>query len=113
MNQKDINEIVELVDNIIKFSEKNNKLLIFFNNKFWENLRIICNSSTKENIILLSNLREIFENYFKKVNDLYKKGKILDNAINFNKKDKFDLTLHNNIKKFLKKEKKHFKYRYY
>ena len=91
MDQKDIIEIVELVDNIIKFSEKNNKLLIFFIDKFFENLINICNSSTKENIILLSNLREIFENYFKKVDDLYKKGKILDNAINFNKKDKFDL----------------------
>ena len=105
MDQKDINEIIELVDNIIKYSKKNNKLLIFFIDKFWENLINICNSSTKENIIILSDLREIFENYFKLVNDLYKKGKILENAINFNKKDKFDLTLHNNIKEFLKKEK--------
>jgi hypothetical protein len=75
MDQKDINEIIELLDNIIKFSEKNNKLLIFFIDKFWENLINVYNTSSEAHITLLSQLRNNFELYFELVTNLYKDKK--------------------------------------
>ena len=106
MEKKEINEIIDLVEDIIQFSEDNNKLLVIFNDKFWENLINNCNSSSQDDIMLLSNLRKLFEEqYFKLVCKLYQKGQILDNIQKFEKKDEFDLKLHSNIIQHIKKEK--------
>ena len=104
MPQKDINEIIELLNDILEFSIEKNQLLIVFIDNFWEKLINCCNSSSQENILLLSRLREIFVKYFSFISNLNKKDNIYINAKNFEKKDKFDLTLHNNIKDHLKKE---------
>ena len=104
MAQKDINEIIELTNDIIDFSIEKNQLLIAFVDNFWEKLINSCDSSTQENILLLSRLREIFIKYFTLVSNLNKKDKIYKNASDFDKKDKFDITLHKNIKEHLKKE---------
>ena len=104
MAQKDINEIIDLVEDIIDFSIEKKQLLIAFVDNFWEKLINNCDSSTQENILLLSRLREIFIKYFTLLADLNKKDKIFKNASEFEKKDKFDITLHKNIKEHLKKE---------
>ena len=102
--QKDLNEIIELLNDIMEFSNEKNQLLIAFNDNIWEKLIQNCNSSSQENIILLSKLREIFIKYFELVSNLNKKDNIYKNAFNFDKKDKFDITLHKNIKEHLQKE---------
>ena len=105
IDKNNIKEIMNLVEKIIEKSQEKNKLLIVFNNKFWEKAINICNSSTQEYILLLSDLRTLFENYFSLLTNIYQKGDILDNAKALNKKDIFDLKLHNNIMEYLKHEK--------
>ena len=105
MGPKDISEIIPLVKEIVEYSIENNKLLINFIGNFWEKLINVINSSSEENIMLLYELREIFIKYFELVTNLFNKGPIFNNAKDFDKKDKFDITLHNNIKEDLKKEK--------
>ena len=106
LDKKDINEIIKNIGEIIEFSkEKDNKLLIMLNDKLWTKLINICNSSEEENIILLSELRELFLNYFKLIKDSGIKGDIFTNAEKFSKKDEFDIKLHNNIMNFIKNDK--------
>ena len=101
---KDVNELVTKLNILIEFSEKNKKLLINLTDKLWEKLINFCSNPTKENIILLSDLRVSFKTYFELVKSLYKTDdKIYKNALDFNKKDKFDLLLDKNIKEYLKK----------
>ena len=108
IDQKDINIIIDLLKEIILFSKGTNKLLIYIIDKFWENLINICNTSSEAHITLLSQLRNNFELYFELVTDLCKdkKDPILDNAKKFQKKDKFDMTLHNNIIEHIKNQKR-------
>ena len=104
LESKDVNELVVKLNNLIEFSEKNKKLLINFTDKLWEKLINFCSTSTKENIILLSDIRNCFKKYFVLVESLFKKDdKIYKNISAFNNKDKFDLLLDKNIKEYLKK----------
>jgi len=105
MGPKDINEIIVLLKDIIEFSQENNKLLIYFNDIFWKKLINICNSSSRENINNLFELRELFIKYFELVTNTIKKGPILDNAKALNKMDEFDSKLDKNIIEHIKKEK--------
>jgi len=104
IEQKDLNEIIELLNDVMEFSIEKNQLLIAYNNNIWEKLIQNCVSSSKENIILLSKLREIFIKYLDLMSNLNKKDNIYKNAFNFDKKDKFALTLHKNIKEHLQRE---------
>ena len=103
---KDMNEIIQYMRNIIEYSEENKKILVSFNDIIWVNLIEKCSSSTKENIMLLSDLKEIFDKYFYLVTTLFKsENEISKNAKNFEKKDRFNTLLDKNIKEYLKKEK--------
>ena len=124
MMKNDIKDIIEIVNKIILFSEgkeenegnegnednegnegNEKKLLMIFNNKFWENSINICNSSSSENIDSLSELRELFERYFKLVTELYPKDPLATEAKKFRKLSNFNIKLNEIIKIYIKNEK--------
>ena len=122
MMKNDIKDIIELAKKIISFSEgkkddednedneenedNEKKLLLIFNDKFWDNSISICDSSSNENIDSLSDLRELFERYLKLVTELYPKDTLSTEAKNYSKKNNFNIKLHEIIKIYIKNEKK-------
>ena len=65
-----------------------------------------CSLSTKKDIKMLSYLKDIFEQYYNLVSNLYKnkRSAFLENASYFNKKDKFIFLLDKNIKELIDRE---------
>ena len=105
MDKKEINEIIGLIKDIMEFSQEKNKVLIYFNDTFWKKLISICNTSSRDNINNLSELRELFNKYFELVTNTIKKGSLFDNAQELYKKDEFDIKLDKNIIEHIKHEK--------
>ena len=97
--------IKPLIKDIMEFSQENNKILIYFNDTFWKKLISICNTSSRDNINNLSELRELFNKYFELVTNTIKKGSLFDNAQELYKKDEFDIKLDKNIIEHIKHEK--------
>ena len=73
-SQANINEIIELINEIIEFSEEKKVLVVYFTNDFWDEMLKHCSSFNKDNIEKKRNnieecfnLREKFVNYYKLV----------------------------------------------
>ena len=68
----ELTKIINLINNIIDYSNEKNKLLIYFTSQFWINLLKQYNHPDKENIDNCYKLRQVFKKYYKLVKILYK-----------------------------------------
>ena len=109
-DKKEINFIVELIEELIQFSNDNHILIIYLKSEFWINLLKQYNKVDMENIYNCYQLRELFKKYYHLINNLYKEDddeKKIEIKKDINKyyfRDEFAFILNNNIKKFLEKE---------
>ena len=104
---KDFQDIINLIENILNFSEEKERLLIVFPNVFWETLLNNCKESTEDNITICYQLREKFEKYYELVNKLYqnKDNKFKKEANDYHERDDYGFLLDKIIKKFIKDNK--------
>ena len=85
--------------------KKKKKILIYFNDSFWENIITNYNSPKEENIEICYNMKKLFDRYYALTNKL-------DGKYNFIKEDSkklkekkfYEILLNKNIKNFIKKE---------
>ena len=104
---KDFQDIINLIENILNFSEEKERLLIVFPNLFWETLLNNCKESNEDNITICYQLREKFEKYYELVNKLYqnKDNKFKKEANDYHERDDYGFLLDKIIKKFIKDNK--------
>ena len=115
-------KIIELIEKLIKFSEKERTLAIYLKVTFWINLIKQYDIPDWENINNLHKLRELFKKYNNLINFLYEekneddtkdkknKKKIKKEGIKYEingylERDEFALNLNKNIKGFFEKAK--------
>ena len=112
-SQANINEIIELINEIIEFSEEKKVLVVYFTNDFWDEMLKHCSSFNKDdiekkrnNIEECFNLREKFVKYYKLVQSLYKnkKIKIKEDSVKYFEKDEYAFNLDKNIKCIIKED---------
>ena len=112
-SQANINEIIELINEIIEFSEEKKVLVVYFTNDFWDEMLKHCSSFNKDdiekkrnNIEECFNLREKFVKYYKLVQLLYKnkKIKIKEDCVKYFEKDEYAFNLDKNIKCIIKED---------
>jgi len=99
-----INELVE----IISFSEKNKKLLLFLSSTFWKKMAEVLGNPSTDNISDLFQLREQFKYYLKIVKAQYENNKnhvFYINAEETNGNDEIALTLNKIIEKYIEENK--------
>ena len=109
--KKEIDTIINLIEEIIKFSKKNNKLILYLKTEFWINLLRQYNKYDMESINSCYRLRDLFKEYKNLIDILYTDTKD-DNKINIQKditryylRDEFAFTLNDNIKKCIEEKK--------
>ena len=106
-DKKEIDFIINLIKDIIDFSNDNEILLIYLASEFWKNLLKQYNKVDMENIDNCYRIREIYKKYFKLINKLYKepddnnKKEIKKDINKYYYRDEFAFILNKNIKKFL------------
>ena len=61
---KNIFELLKSIKSIIDFSNDNKTFLIYFTNNFWEYVLNYFNEPEQDNILICSNLRELFISYY-------------------------------------------------
>ena len=109
-DKKEINFIVTIIEDLIKFSNDNQILVIYLKREFWINLLKQYNKADMENIDNCYQLRELYKKYYHLINKLYKetdderKNEIKKDINKYYFRDEFAFILNNNIKKFLEKE---------
>ena len=109
-DKKEINFIVTLIEDLIKFSNNNKILIIYLKSEFWINLLKQYNKANMENINNCYQLRELYKKYYHLINNLYnetddeKKNEIKKDINKYYFRDEFAFILNNNIKKYLEKE---------
>ena len=123
--ENELDDIIELIESIIKYSSDNQILALYIKSTFWIYLLKQYNIPDWENINNCFKLRELFKKYKHLINELYKEeGKnsesnkkkkddkdirnIIKNDINrYYDRDEFAFTLNRNIKDFfeIKKDK--------
>ena len=119
--ENECDKIKKLIEEMIKFSEKERILVIYLKSTFWINLIKEYNFPDWENINNCHKLRELYKNYNTLINKLYKdnakknenkknKDDIYSNIksdINrYYERDEFAFLLNKNIKEFFEKNKK-------
>ena len=109
-NKKEIDDIIKLIQELIKFSKDNEKLILYLKSEFWINLLKQYNKPDLENINSCYRLRELFKEYYNLIDTLYKKTTD-ENEENIKKdinkyywRDEFAFILNNNIKIFLEEK---------
>ena len=110
--------IIQIIYEIIDYSDNINKLVIYFNSKFWINLLREYNKPDMKNIDNCHKLRQLFKKYRGLVQKLFgnqdeKKQKDKNKDINiteikndieiYYKRDEFTFVLNRNIKDYLSK----------
>ena len=109
-NNNEIHNIIKLIQEIIEYSKNNEILIIYLKSEFWINLLKQYNKPDMENINICYRLREIFKEYNKLINMLYKdsndenKSNIRKDINNYYLRDEFAFILNNNITKYLEIE---------
>ena len=111
--KKEIDIIIDLIQEIIKFSKDNQILVVYLKSSFWVYLLKQYNKPDLEYIDNCNRLRELFKTYNNLINILYKgsnnKNELtIKNDINrYNDRDEFAFNLNNNIKELfeIKKDK--------
>ena len=91
------------IEGILNFSESK-KLLIYFNNEFWINLKDLYQKPTKDNIKILSEIRNIFIKYYKIVEKKSKFKTITEKAKEFYEKDLLSNIIDESIRKYIEEK---------
>ena len=105
--KKEIDIIIKLIGEIIKYSDDNQLLIIYLKSEFWINLLKQYNKPDLENINSCYRLRLIYKDYNNLINVLYNNNTdenkiIIKKDINkYYLRDEFAFILNDNIKKFL------------
>jgi len=115
----ELDNIIKLIESIIKYSSDNQMLSIYIKSTFWIYLLKQYNSLDWENINNCYKLRELFKKYKNLINDLYKEEaknyesnkkkkdeKDIDNIIindinRYYERDEYAFILNKNIKNFI------------
>ena len=97
-------ELKSDINEILNFSESKEKLLIYFNYNFWSKLKDLYERPSKENIIILSELRTMFEKYYKIVEKTCKIKTIIEKAKEFHEKDELSYKLDESIRKYIEEK---------
>ena len=84
-NENELDDIIQLIESIIKYSSDNHMLVIYIKSTFWIYLLKLYNIPDWENINNCYKLRELFKKYKNLINDLYKEE---NKTIKSNKKKK-------------------------
>ena len=95
-------DIYDELDNILNFSENKNKLLLIFENSFWEKFITVFEAPTGENIKYLYRLAKQFRKYLKLIENYYEDKKTV---ADFSERSQFEYLLDKNIKSFLNNAK--------
>ena len=109
-DKKEIDNIIELIKDIIKYSSDNKILTIYLKSEFWIYLVKQYNQSNLENIRNCHRLRELYKDYYNLINTLYKDThdeneiKIKKDISKYYFRDEFAFVLNNNIKKLLEEK---------
>ena len=116
----ELDNIIKLIKNIIKFSSSNEILAIYIKSTFWIYLLKLYNIPDWENINNCYNLRNVYKEYNKLINELYrdipkisesKKNKddirqaIKSDINRYYERDEFGFILNKNIKEFFEIKK--------
>ena len=106
IENKHIFELLKKIKSIIHFSKENSTFLLYFTNNFWQYLLYYYNEPKQDNILICSQLREIFIEYFNLVNKVIpEKDKdfniIRKEAKIYFERDEFAFLLDNIIKKYI------------
>ena len=113
--QKEIDNIINSIKEIIKYSTDNKILIIYLKSEFWLVLLKQYNNPDIENINSCHRLRDLYKEYNNLIDTLYKdttdeKEKNIKKDLNkYYWRDDFIFILNNNIKKLLKTNDKKFK----
>jgi len=107
---EEIKNIIAEIKSIIKFSEKNNILLVYFTSDFWINILKEYNGPNPKAIKNCYSLRETFIKYYELVDSLFKKSnkdnmKIKEDIKKYYDRDEFAFDLDKNIRNYFKKDK--------
>ena len=92
------------MEEILNFSETKEKLLIYFNNEFWSNLKDLYLKPIKENIKILYEIRNFFIHYYKIVEKKCKFKTIIEKAKEFYEKDALSYILDESIRKYIEEK---------
>jgi hypothetical protein len=105
--QLNINDIRDLIEKIISFSEKNKISLLYITKNFWE--KIISNYSlaNQEHIIICDEMRKLYYRYYNFVISLNDKNltKIIEEVRKICDSEFYERLLDKNIKKYIQNEK--------
>ena len=105
--KKEIDRIIDLINEIIEYSNENGILIVYLMSEFWKNLLQQYNKPDLENINSCYRLRLIYKYYYTLINTLYKditeedKIELKRDVNKYYIRDEFAFTLNDNIKKFL------------
>ena len=116
-NQEEVNEIVsiiELIKEIISYSENQNKLLLYLTSQFWTGLLNQYKIPDEYNIDNCYKLRKLFKEYYKLIINIYKdvdkqkeedkdKYKIKKEIKRYYERDEFGFILNKIVKEYLSK----------
>jgi len=111
-NKKEIDNIINLIKEIIEYSEENHILIIYLKSEFWIYLLKQYNKDDLENINSCYRLRALYKEYYNLINILYtdntdeNKEVIKKDIIKYYLRDEFAFILNNNIKKYLDRDDK-------
>ena len=106
--EREVVYIIKLIKEINTYSINNDILILYLKSEFWKNLIKQYNIPDLENINSIYSLRDLYKEYNKLIDDLYKNTddenkKLIKQDINrYYYRDEFAFILNNNIKEFLK-----------
>ena len=109
--ETECDKIIKLIEDLLKFSEKEQILAVYLKVTFWINLIKQYDIPDWRNINKLYNLRELYKKYNNLINSLYeknekKKKEDIKSEINgYLERDEFASYLNKNIKQLFEKEK--------
>ena len=110
-DKKEIDNIIKLIEDIIKCSNDKEILILYLKSPFWRNLLRQYNISDLENIHNCSRLRTLYKKYNDLINKLYKDSKekkqinIKEDINRYNDRDEFAFNLNKNIKELFEIDK--------
>ena len=109
LKKEKIYDIISGIENINEYSKDIKQLLVYFKSDFWKKsiLEEFCNPAPKS-FKICYNLRELFIKYseiIKLICDKEKDKDIIEDIIDFHKKDEFAYALNDNITKYFRNQR--------
>ena len=102
---KEVTNIVNSINSIVKFSINKKKLLVHFTNSFWMNILSYYTEINDKNIDSIFKFRESFIEYYKFLNEIKENCIEKEEANNYYKRDEFAFLLDKITKKYIDTDK--------